>query len=143
MPRHSKKRDVEENISDDASDAGPSLEWSDDEDDKSSDSEQNSDVGVLKQLILHGFEVKGKLVNGKLQYVFRSPKFVSNNGEMGDDQESVRSSPRTSNSTRHVTWEPEAPPRYDSSRPLLHDVPSVHHTRRASPKKNARPWIFT
>lgn len=145
MPRHTKKRDVEENIADDASDAGPSLEWSDEEDAKSSESETSSDIGVLKELILHGFDVKGKLVNGNLTYVFRSPKFVSNNGDTVDDQSSVRSSPRTPSSMRQVSWEEPlvAPPRYDNLRPSSTDVPSVHHSRRHSPKKDKRPWIFT
>jgi len=60
----------------DHSDNEPNF-WSDEEEvssESGSSQEIGKNVDVLKELIQHGFEVKGKLIDGKLSYIFRSPK---------------------------------------------------------------------
>lgn len=142
MPRH-RRKDERTDTTDDAVDTDP-PEWSDDEEDTSSGSETSSDVDVLKQLILHGFEVKGKLADGKLQYVFRTPKFVRSNEGATEDQHSNASSPRAE-SHRRITWADSlgSPPEYSPSRSLESAPRSVHNHRKTSNKKYDRPWIFT
>jgi len=142
MPRHSKRKDEQTDVTDDASDTDP-VTWTDEEEGNASSDSDGSDVNVLKQLILHGFEVKGKLVAGKLQYVFRTPKFIKNDGSKGDDSSSVASG-HSPQMQRRVTWEDESPhpPEYTVNQPSRSAM-SYAARRPVSNKGLVKNWMFS
>lgn len=130
----------------DISDNEPN-EWSDDEE-TSSNSGSNHEIGqnvdVLKELIQHGFEVKGKLIDGKLSYLFRSPKTQEVKGSVEQKQVRVQPHPTYVGGGAIHYHEPgvpsyEAPPGYYQSSTSIPDNRSVEKEKKK--RHSAKGWV--
>lgn len=141
MPKGKGKKSEQVEISDNNSDTD--LDWSDGEAEASpADVTTSNNVDILKQLILHGFDVKGKLRNGNLEFVFRTPKFTQNNGESrlellaAPDPRVMRPHEHPLDSLRSPTIVPS-----DSS---SHSGRSVHSGKKKPiMKRDKGSWLLT
>lgn len=141
MPR--KKHEAEEEA---ASEPDPQLEWSDEE--SSSDTPvEDSSIEVLKLLAQYGYEVKGKIIDGKLSYTFRSPK---GNGGGAVPDNGLPPVPPLSLKEKELRQQPtyfEGDPAY-AGPPPQYESGSSRSTERSSKKKPALrrkhvSWLLT
>lgn len=153
MPKSKGKSTREEvEASADLVDDSPN-EWSDEEEDSSDSNDGQSlgtDAGILRDLIQHGFEVKGKMTEGKLQYIFRSPKPVKGDGAGEGRLQSSNTEPVYAGSSvgsiqsgQEVASIQSPPPDYYShhSSRMRDSVPK--RNKRGSISKKAITWVLT
>jgi hypothetical protein len=145
MPRKKREENqdqVEQN--EDPSDNEP-FEWSDEENDTSSTAPRDgeADRRILSELAQHGFEVKGKLIDGKVSFIFRSPRQGSTeNGNRGDAG-NPRAMPKENHQSEPSNGERgrSAPPPYKSTGYLVDPHGSKRGRNGYQVRKHVHSWF--
>jgi hypothetical protein len=142
MPRKKREENQEQVENDDPSDNEP-FDWSDEENGSSSDQPKDGDANlrILSELAQHGFDVKGKLTDGKVSFIFRSPRQGTPRVDSrGSDANPEVKTPREKHHREIVYGERErvAPPPYKEPSAYRVDPGSKHGRRGYQVRKHVR-----